>query len=286
MLNLKGSQTEKNLQLVFAGEAQARNAFMYYAEAAQKAGYGHTADAFLEIAQNKGEHARALFEFLDKLKDTRSNLQRECRSDPHEHAALYPDFAKKAEEEGFGEIADFFLQMSREEKRQEEICRRLLQSLDEGNPSPLRTTGHSSITLAQLMLPHQANPAGYVHGGEMMKLMDNAAGVVASRHAHTNVVTARVEEIDFINPVKVGDLVMVHGRLTFVGRSSMEIRVRVETENLSTEEKQQALTAYFIYVALNPDGRPAPVPPLLITTEEGKMLFEAGRKRYEARRHL
>jgi acyl-CoA hydrolase len=71
--------------------------------------------------------------------------------------------------------------------------------------------------------------------------------------------------------------------LTFVGRSSMEIRVGVETENLSTEEKEQALTAYFIYVALDRAGKPTEVPPLLITTEEGGRLFEEGRRRYQAR---
>ncbi|OGP62905.1 MAG: acyl-CoA thioesterase [Deltaproteobacteria bacterium RBG_13_49_15] len=136
--------------------------------------------------------------------------------------------------------------------------------------------------MAQLMLPHQANLAGYVHGGEIMKIMDNAAGVVAARHAHTNVVTARVDNIFFLKPVRVGDVLLVHASLTFVGHSSMDIRVKVETENIAQEKRQKALTANFIYVSLDKTGKPVEVPPLLITTEEEERLFEEGRKRYEA----
>jgi acyl-CoA hydrolase len=138
--------------------------------------------------------------------------------------------------------------------------------------------------MAQLMLPHHANLAGYVHGGEIMKIMDNAAGVVAARHAHTNVVTVRVDNLFFLKPVRVGDVLLVHASLTFVGHSSMEIRVEVETENTSQEKRQKALTANFIYVALDKAGKPAEVPPLLITTEEGEKLFKEGRERYEARK--
>ena len=115
-----------------------------------------------------------------------------------------------------------------------------------------------------------------------MKIMDNAAGVVAARHAHTNVVTVRVDNILFLKPVRVGDLILVHASLTFVGHSSMEIRVEVETENISQEKRQKALSANFIYVSLDKTGKPADVPPLLITTEEEEKLFEEGQKRYEA----
>jgi acyl-CoA hydrolase len=91
-----------------------------------------------------------------------------------------------------------------------------------------------------------------------------------------------VDNILFLKPVRVGDLILVHASLTFVGRSSMEIRVEVETENLAQEGRQKALTANFIYVALDKTGKPTGVPPLLITTEEGERLFEEGRERYEA----
>jgi len=81
--------------------------------------------------------------------------------------------------------------------KHEEVCLRLLKQFDEHITPKERTVGHSSVVMAQLMLPHQANVAGYVPGGEIMKIMDNAAGVVAARHAHTNVVTVRVDNIFF-----------------------------------------------------------------------------------------
>jgi acyl-CoA hydrolase len=96
-----------------------------------------------------------------------------------------------------------------------------------------------------------------------MKMMDSAAGVVASRHSHANVVTAKVEDINFLKPVKVGNLVFAHASLTFASRTSMEIRVEVETEDRFTEERQKALTAIFIFVALDPNGKPMEVPSLL-----------------------
>lgn len=281
-MKFKGSQTEKNLQAAFAGESQARNAYMYYADAARKAGYHQISDVFLEIAENEGEHARTQFEFLDRIKDTRKNLEAVAQSEKYERTEMYPEFAKIAREEGLQEIAECFERMGKVEAKHEEICLNLLEDFDENKIPRERTVGHSSVTMAQLMLPHQANPAGYVHGGEIMKIMDNAAGVVAARHAHTNVVTARVDDINFLNPVRVGDLVVVQAMLTFVAHSSMEICLEVETENLATEEKQLALRAFFIYVALDQAGKPTEVPPLLITTEEAERLFEEGRKRYEA----
>jgi uncharacterized protein (TIGR00369 family) len=283
-MNLKGSKTEKNLEAAFAGESQARNAYIYYADAAKKAGHHAIADVLLEIAQNEGEHARTHFDFLGGIGETRTNLEAVARREQYEHTSLYPEFAKTAREEGFQEIAACFEVMSRVEGKHEEICLNLLKNFTEHYAPPERTVGHSSVTMAQLMLPHQANPAGYVHGGEIMKIMDNAAGVVAARHAHTNVVTARVDDINFLNPVRVGDLVLAHAMLTFVGRSSMEIRIEVETEHLGSEERRLALSAFFVYVALDPTGKPTEVPPLLITTEEGERLFAEGRNRYEARR--
>lgn len=281
-MSLKGSKTEKNLEDAFADESRAQNTYMYYADAARKEGHDHIADFFLEIAKNEGEHARTQFELLGRIKDTRANLKAVVEKEKYEGAVMYPEFAKTARAEGFEEIAASFERMSKVEARHEEICLYLLKNVDEHILPNQRTVGHSSVIMAQLMLPHQANPAGYAHGGEIMKIMDNAAGVVAARHAHTNVVTVRVDNILFLKPVRVGDLILVHASLTFVGRSSMEIRVEVETENLAQEGRQKALTANFIYVALDKTGKPTEVPPLLITTEEGERLFEEGRERYEA----
>ena len=283
-MELKGSRTEQNLEAAFARESQVRNSYLYYAEAAQKAGLGHIADVFLAIAQNEGEHARQEFEFLGKIGDTKSNLETAVQVEHYDHTMTYPEFEKTAREEGLIEIADFFERIGKVEGRHEEVVSKLLQSLDEGTAPKERTVGHSATSMAQLMLPHQANPAGFVHGGELMKMMDNAAGVVAVRHAGTNVVTARVENIDFQSPVRVGELVLVNAFLTFVRRSSMEVRVLVEAESLVTKGRRQALAAYFVMVSLDRTGRSTEVAALIITTEEEERLFEEGRKRYDARR--
>ena len=144
-----------------------------------------------------------------------------------------------------------------------------------------RTVEHSATTMSQLIMPHQAGRVGFAHGGEIMKLMDTAAGTAALRHAHTDLVTARVEGINFYRPIKLGNLVTVNAFLTFVGRSSMEVRVDVFSEDVIKEEKVHALTAYFIMVALDDQGRPTPVPPLTISSEKETDLWEKGKRRYE-----
>jgi acyl-CoA hydrolase/ferritin len=280
-MDLKGSKTEKNLEEAFSDESRVQNTYRYYADAASETGHGPIADVFWEIAQNEGEHAKTHFEFLGRIQDTRKNLEAVLQREKYEGSVMYPEFARTAREEGFREIAECFERMSKGEAKHEGVCFCLLKQLDEQITPKERTVGHSSVVMVQLMLPHQANLAGYVHGGEIMKIMDNAAGVVAARHAHTNVVTVRVDNIFFLKPVRVGDVLLVRASLTFVGRSSMEIRVEVETENIGQEKKQKALTANFIYVSLDKTGKPAELPPLLITTEEER-LFEEGRKRYEA----
>jgi len=144
-----------------------------------------------------------------------------------------------------------------------------------------RTVKHSAVTMSELILPHQANQLGNAHGGEIMKLMDTAAGVVALRHAHTAVVTARVDGINFYHPIKVGDLVTVNAFLTFVGHASMEVEVEVITEDIISEKTMHALAAHFIMVALNDQGKPAKVPPLIVSSEKEKELWEKGRRRYQ-----
>lgn len=145
-----------------------------------------------------------------------------------------------------------------------------------------KTVGQSKVIMSSVMLPEHANPAGHVHGGEIMKLMDTAAAVVARRHARTNVVTARVDELEFHLPIFIGNVVTCHGQLTFVGKSSMEISITVTVEDLSKEEPAKtALTAFFTLVALE-NGKPSPVPALKITNEEEACLFEQGKRRYLA----
>ena len=139
------------------------------------------------------------------------------------------------------------------------------------------------IVISEVMMPSQANPNGNVHGGEIMKIMDSAAYAAARKYARSNVVTARVDELEFHSPILIGDLVTCTAEIVFVGHSSMEIAVTVEVEDLDQEGRpQRALSAYFTMVALDRNSRPKSVPPLILDTEDAKRAFEEGRQRYEA----
>ncbi len=126
----------------------------------------------------------------------------------------------------------------------------------------------SRLVLAQQMNPEDANPVGNVHGGVIMKYVDTAAGVVAIRHSRQNCVTASIDRLDFHHPVFVGDLLILKASLNFAGRSSMEVGVRVEAEDLRTGQIRHTASAYLTFVALDGSGRPGPVPPLILETEE------------------
>ena len=141
------------------------------------------------------------------------------------------------------------------------------------------------VIISQIMLPNQANVAGNVHGGEIMKIMDSTAYTAARRYAHANVVTARVDELQFHEPILIGDLVICTAEIVFVGHTSMEISVKVEVEDLDDESTpQQALSAYFTMVAMDRNGKPLPVPPLKLETDTEKRAFMEGKRRYEEHR--
>ena len=144
-----------------------------------------------------------------------------------------------------------------------------------------KTIDYSRTVMSRIMLPGQANPAGNVHGGEIMKLMDNTAYAVARKHARCSVVTARVDELQFLQPIYVDNLTTCRAHLVFTGTTSMEVRVEVEVEDLETDKKPQtALTAFFTMVALNEEGKPTPVPGLKLQTEKEKKQFKRGQQRY------
>ncbi len=145
----------------------------------------------------------------------------------------------------------------------------------------------TKLIMSQVMLPSQANVAGNVHGGEIMKLMDTAAGAAAKRYARCNVVTARVDELQFHSPIFVGALVTLTATLAYVGRTSMEVIVNVDVEDLESDfEPKRALTSYFTMVALDKSGRPRPVPLLNPDTEEEKLLYEEIKRRRENQKCL
>ena len=131
-----------------------------------------------------------------------------------------------------------------------------------------KTVKESSVIMSQIITPQDVNLAGNVHGGVIMKLIDTAAGVVAARHTRANVVTASIDRLDFHHPVYVGNMVMLKASLNFVGKTSMEIGVRVEAENILTGEVRHTSSAYLTYVSLGKDGKPMLVPPLILKSKE------------------
>lgn len=142
----------------------------------------------------------------------------------------------------------------------------------------------SAVTLSHLVLPDDANPAGNVHGGVILKLIDTAAGVVAMRHVRGLAVTASIDRMDFLKPVFVGELVILKASLNMVGRTSMEVGVRVEAENLYTGQVRHTNSAYLTFVALDEAGRPRTVPPLLLDSEEARRREREALRRREMRR--
>jgi acyl-CoA hydrolase len=140
-------------------------------------------------------------------------------------------------------------------------------------PSQAYLTGRrvsDSITeMAQLVLPHEANVHGTVLGGTVMHWIDLAAAVAANRHCRRPVVTAAIDEMSFLAPINVGQLALIHARVTCVDKSSMEIRVDVDSEDLLSGERRHTSTAYVTFVAIDPvTRRPTPVPPLVLETDE------------------
>ena len=130
-----------------------------------------------------------------------------------------------------------------------------------------KKVSESAVVMAQVMNPQDANPAGNVHGGVIMKLIDSAAGAVGARHARGNVVTASIDRLDFHHPVYIGDLLTLRASLNMVGRTSMEVGVRVEAETLGTGEKRHTSSAYLTMVALDKGGKPLELPPLALESD-------------------
>jgi uncharacterized protein (TIGR00369 family) len=149
-----------------------------------------------------------------------------------------------------------------------------------------KAVGETSITIAQVMLPQDTNPAGNVHGGVIMKLIDTAAAVVASRHARSNTVTASIDRLVFHHPVFVGDVLFLKACLNMVGKSSMEVGVRVEAENYLTAEVRHTASAYLTFVALDEKGRPKEVPGLISETETEKRRYQQALMRKKSRCEL
>ena len=126
----------------------------------------------------------------------------------------------------------------------------------------------SSVSLSCVMLPQDANTMGNVHGGVIMKHIDNTAAVAAIRHVRSNAVTASIDRLDFHSPVFVGNLLKLRASINYTGKTSMEIGVRVETEDLLTGEVHHTASAYLTFVALDENGRPKEIPPVIIESDK------------------
>lgn len=142
-----------------------------------------------------------------------------------------------------------------------------------------KTPASTATLMSMVMLPDDANVAGNVHGGVIMKQIDNCAGVTAARHARSNVVTASIDRLDFHNPCFIGDLLILKASINYVGKSSMEVGVRVEAENVVVGACRHIASAYLTFVALGPDGKAMVVPPLLPETDEEKRRLREGGER-------
>ncbi|MGE4292334.1 MAG: acyl-CoA thioesterase [Desulfovibrio sp.] len=149
-----------------------------------------------------------------------------------------------------------------------------------------KKASQSAVIMSHIALPEDANPAGNLHGGVILKHVDTAGGVVAMRHARANVVTASFERMDFLQPAYVGELMTFKASLNYVGRTSMEVGVRVEAENPITGHVRHTNSAYVTYVALDEHGKPKSVPPLDIDTPTAERRFREGENRRRMRQAL
>jgi len=141
----------------------------------------------------------------------------------------------------------------------------------------------SEVVLHHFMMPEHANPLGNVHGGIIMKLVDEAGGLCAMRHAQRPAVTIAIDSMTFHSPVHVGDLVMLSASVNYVGRTSMEVGVRVVAENPITGEQTHTNSAYLVYVALDERGKPTAVPRLVLETDEERRRWNAAKERQTQR---
>jgi acyl-CoA hydrolase len=152
------------------------------------------------------------------------------------------------------------------------------------NTSVVRKTPRfTRVETAQVVLPGLTNVHGTIFGGILMQWIDIAAGIAAARHASGPVVTASMDRMHFLSPVGVGSVVILQAQVNFAGHTSMEVGVRVFAEEQSTGIRRQTTRAYLTFVAVDPEGRPRPVPPLVLETAEERRRFADARRRRAVR---
>ncbi len=146
-----------------------------------------------------------------------------------------------------------------------------------------KTVRASRINIAQLMQPEHANNLGNVHGGWIMKLVDEAGALACMRHAQRRVVTVAIDSMVFRQPIRIGDLVILTAEVTYTGRTSIEAEVQVQAENPITGERNHTNTAYLVYVALDDEGKPTAIPVIKAETEDEEKKLQEGQERQKRR---
>ena len=148
---------------------------------------------------------------------------------------------------------------------------------------PIKPVKESQHETSELMMPGDANNLGHVFGGVILSMMDKCAAIAAFRHSRASVVTASIDRVDFREPIFLGDLVVMKASVNFVGRSSMEVGVRVEAEELLTGRRRHTNSCYLTFVAVDTDGKPIEVPELRPETPEELRRYEAAKERRRRR---
>ena len=146
-----------------------------------------------------------------------------------------------------------------------------------------KTVAESQHETSEMMMPHHANNLGHVFGGAILAMMDKTAAVAAIRHSRVTVVTASIDRVDFREPIHVGDLVVMKASVNYVGRTSMEVGVRVEAEDMITGTRRHTNSAYLTFVAIDRNGRPVLIPQVRPTTDEEARRYHAARERRRRR---
>jgi uncharacterized protein (TIGR00369 family) len=149
-----------------------------------------------------------------------------------------------------------------------------------------RSPTDSDAVMSELMMPQHANNLGNVFGGVILSLVDRVGAVAAIRHARRTCVTVAMDRVDFRLPIHLGELVTAHARVNWVGRSSMEVGVRVVAENVVTGERRHTNSCYVTYVAIDEHGRPVAVPPIGLRTDEDRRRHADALRRHDLRRQF
>lgn len=142
-----------------------------------------------------------------------------------------------------------------------------------------KTVDETRVVMARIMQPPDANAQGNVHGGAIMYMVDEAGGAVAIRHARCQAVTVAMDRMVFKQPVHIGDLLTIRAFMTYTGHTSMEVQAVIEAENMLTGEVRPAGTCHLVYVAIDKQGKPTPVPPLLPQSQEERDRWQAAEQR-------